>query len=267
MPTQESSTTEDATRKSQRGGRTVESLETWSAFFNGAVVVLTAVLAVAGFFAWKYSSELVSLKDEALTRYKAEADAKIAEANAQSSEANTKAESFRLAIATAEDRAANANRIAEEERMARVKIEEGLTSRRITKEHQATLAIRLTSFSGQTVHVWFNAGDHESFIFASDITATLEAAQWDVYAPASKISMLGSGRRGPSSIEVGVVVMSTGDNPSGKASATLVQELLALGFDAVKSPRTENRTAPTVIVHVETRPTGAQGAAKLRRKT
>jgi len=155
----------------------------------------------------------------------------------------------------------------EEEQKERFKIEERVASRRIPERQRSELASRLKSFAGQTVSIWFKAGDHEGAMFASDIASTLKAAQWDVYAPASVMEFAEAGHRGPTTpFETGVVVVSTGHDASIRASDAVVHELLALGFDAHKSPTVENRPGPIVLVNVEARPEGPQGEAKLRRK-
>jgi hypothetical protein len=78
--------------------------------------------------------------------------------------------------------------------------------------------------------------------------------------------MAEGGRQGPIIIETGVIIHSTGDEASLRASDTLVHELLALGFDVSKSSRIDSRPTPTVLVTVITRPEGAQGKAKVEQQ-
>jgi len=77
--------------------------------------------------------------------------------------------------------------------------------------------------------------------------------------PPSSVSTIGSGP-----VETGVTIASTGDEASRNASGMLVRDLVALGFDAAKSPTIESRPVPMVIVTIEVRPEGPQGEAKLR---
>lgn len=153
----------------------------------------------------------------------------------------------------------------ESERKARIELEEEYAPRRISAPERKRLASRLKPFAGQIVSTWFHAGDHEGFVFASDIASALSDAHWDVYAPASILDLAESGRRGTTTIPTGVTVSSTPDETSRNASDAIVRELLALGFDAQKSPATDRKDAPVVTVTVESRPEGAQGEAKLRK--
>ena len=154
MPTQEISTTQDAARKSQRGGRALESLETLSSFFNGAVVVLTAFLAVAGFFAWKYSSELGALKDETLTRFKIESSKEIAAANERAS--------------LAEERAAE----------AKLALEKYREPRRPTDKQLDLLIERIKPFKGTKFDVGHNPDDREQLNFLWYLEPAIPRAGW-----------------------------------------------------------------------------------------
>ncbi len=165
--------------------------------------------------------------------------------------------------AIAEQRAAEANLKAEEEGLARVKLEERVAWRRLTIDQQSEIGSRLGRFSGQLAAVWYNAGDHEGGVIASDIAAVLHLANWNVFAPASMLQLAQAGRRGPTIIPTGVVIASTQDKTSRDATEALVNELLNFGFDAIKWPKIESNPTPTVFVTVEVRPEGAQGRAKL----
>jgi len=59
--------------------------------------------------------------------------------------------------------AAEANRKAEEERLARIKIEERVAWRRLTKDEQSKIGSRLRHFSGETASVWFKYWRHRRF--------------------------------------------------------------------------------------------------------
>ena len=69
---------------------------------------------------------------------------------------------------------------------------------------------------------------------------------------------------GAGPVETGVIIASTGDEASRNASEVIVRALVALGFEATKSPRIEARPVPLVIVTVAVRPEGPQGDATLR---
>ena len=89
------------------------------------------------------------------------------------------AEISRLANATAEalKQAADANRIAEQERLARIKIEERLAWRRITPKEHDSLILMLKPHAGATVEL-LKLGDIEAGIFADDLIKTLRDSGW-----------------------------------------------------------------------------------------
>jgi|SRR5712691_9124339 len=166
-----------------------------------------------------------------------------------------------------EREAAQLRKVAEQERLARIRVEERVAWRRLTTQQQAKIASRLTRFSGQPVSLWYHASDVEGSMFATNIGSALQRAKWRVFAPQSFLDMTaGSGPIGSAikPMETGVTIVSTGDEPSRTAADAIVRELLALGFDAVKSPRIEPDPRSLVWVNVEPRPEGAQGEAKLR---
>src|SRR5262249_44734132 len=144
------------------------------------------------------------------------------------------AKGFERDIAQAQKDAAEARRTAEQERLARVKIEERVAWRRLTKDQQSEIASRLRRFSGETASVWFNQGDIEGSTFASEIASMLQEAKWSLVSPPSSLMTMGAGP-----VETGVTLASTGDKASRDASEVIVRELVTLGFDATKSPRIE----------------------------
>lgn len=107
-----------------------------------------------------------------------------------------------------ERRAVEANLKAEEERLARVKLEERVAWRRLTRDQQSEIGSRLGRFSGQLAAVWYNAGDHEGGVFASDIAAALHLANWNVFAPASMLQLAQAGRRGLPIIPRGLLLQA-----------------------------------------------------------
>jgi hypothetical protein len=252
---------------SQRVQDLEASVRFWNEL-NSWLVAGTAVLAI-GLFLSQYvalkfgrqlagaQAELLRLKDEQLKSDLKSKDIGIEEAIKDAAIANSHAEVLKQQNLATEKRL-------EAERLARIEIEERVASRRIPEKKRAEIARRLTPFAGQTVSTWSHAGDREGAVFASDISAILEAAHWDVYAPASKMDFAAAGRRGRTAIPTGVIVASSSHDTSVKASNALIRELLALGFDAIKSPTFEKQAAPIVIINVEARPEGAQGDAKLR---
>ena len=175
---------------------------------------------------------------------------------------------LKVAVSDADARAAEANEKAEKERLARIRLEEDLAWRRLTKDDQKIVASRLAKFYGQVVTLWYGAGDKEAETLAWELATSLNSAKWKVFSPASSITMAQSGNTfgSVSPPETGIRVASTGDKHSMEASQALVHELLSLGFDAIKFPKIEERKGPVVIVTINVRPIGPQGKAKLKPK-
>src|ERR1700674_4322670 len=72
-------------------------------------------------------------------------------------------------VAEANERAAVANKIAEEERLARIKIEEKIAPRRLSQEQQNTITAKLMPFAGIRMNFWAYSGDTEIAEFAQDM--------------------------------------------------------------------------------------------------
>jgi hypothetical protein len=191
----------------------------------------------------------------------------------QAAEAVATAKRFEAQIASANSasaeavaRAAEAHRMAESERLERIKIEESVAWRRLTKDQQSKLADRLRPFSGESVLLQYNLNDLEADSFALDLASALQLAKWKVFEPLAVMTM----REGPvplgtnPPLERGVVVVSTRDKASHNASNTVCDELRRLGFDAVVRPQDDPRSNPMVFLIIEHRPEGAQGEAKVR---
>lgn len=168
-------------------------------------------------------------------------------------------------IEAAKKSAAGANKATEDERTARVALEEGIAWRRLTKEEKDTIGSRLKSFSKQIVRLMYNANDVEAFGFASDVAAALQLAEWDVDEPQPVMRLT----EGPVALgtnpllATGVRVISTGDKPSVDASKAILEELNLRGFDAHKSDL-DKRPVRVITLWFEPRPQGPQGDARLR---
>ena len=225
----------------------VKPLEWWSGwadFFGVTAVILAGILALVTLLGWTFSWKAGRLKDDALTRYQAEAKESIAEANKAASIANQQAAAANLELAW---------------------LQAKMLPRRLTKAQQERLASGVSSLAQQLASVWYGAGDKESENFSWDIASALNAAGWRVFSPASTATLAQSGKPFGTipRLQTGVVVSTTSDEPSVKAADAVVRELSALGFDARKASKTGDRAEPLVVVSVEARPAGAQGDQKL----
>ena len=167
-----------------------------------------------------------------------------------------------------EQEAARLRKLAEEERLARVRIEERVTWRRLTQAEQAKIGAHLKRFSGQVALVQYDGFDFEEYEFGSDIASALHLAQWKISEPLAMMMM----REGPvplgtnPPLETGVLIKSTGDQISPDASDALLHELLRYGFDVSSSHEVDPRPQSVVFIIMEHRPEGVQGEAKLIHK-
>jgi hypothetical protein len=83
-------------------------------------------------------------------------------------------------IANANARASEANQKAEEERLARLKIEERLAPRSLTAEQIHLLQTKLRQYTGQPVQISYLIGDVESQVYAAEFGQALGSAGWAV---------------------------------------------------------------------------------------
>ncbi len=246
-------------QRAQELTRLIDFLGDATNWLTAGTVLLAGLLLIVQIFSLRKSRELAAVqesiikaKDDQLALDLKQKDQAIAQANQRTEELRTQ-------------NLATQQRL-EEERLARIEIEERVAFRRIPEKRRSEVSARLTPFSGQAASVWFNAGDHEGALFAADIFSMLKAAEWNVFAPASKVDFATAGRLESKTVETGVIVASTGHQQSMEASDALVASLRALGFDARRSPVIEKRDVPVVIVNVEARPEGAQGDARIRKQ-
>jgi len=179
--------------------------------------------------------------------------------------------------ATAEARAADtekeANQLrkkAEDERLARVLIEQSLAGRSLSSSDEHRLSSRLGHFRDVQFAVWYHAGAAEEAAFAWDIAKALHSAKLKVFSPASLMDLAGNGLPFDpelASLTSGVMVANTNGGQGQIAAELLVQVLNDSGFDATLNPKPNPGSLPTVWVNIESRPKGPQGEAKFKLST
>jgi len=197
------------------------------------------------------------------------------------------AAAFQKEAADARERASNAEEHAaqiekneaqlrkdtENERLARVKIEERVAWRKLDPKAQSEIALHLSRFAKEPALIAYNPNDMEAFNFASDIAATLHAAKWEV-AIAEPLAVHNL-REEPAAFatnrppSTGVLVWRSEDEVSRKAATALVEQLSLRGFDATISPEQKGLlelypTSTRVVLAVAHKPDGAQGEYKLK---
>jgi len=183
----------------------------------------------------------------------------------------------------AEQRAGEANRLASEnkkeaevlrkdaeaEHLARVKIEARVGWRHLPAQQKAEIANKIGDFSNQEgASFWYQSGDTEAAMFASDLAESLKLAHIVVQPPASVMMFQESGRFGDpiKHVETGVIFQSTKDQRSRSLADAIVRELNSRGFDAARQrdPPFDDKPIPQVWVNVQPRPEGPQGEFKLQ---
>jgi hypothetical protein len=147
------------------------------------------------------------------------------------------------AISQANARAAEAIQKAEEERLARIKIEARLAPRNIPQDQQDELASKLIGFKPQRVTLYASPSLPESEWFVRQLGAMLKQAGWDAEVlpgtPGATILF-------PA---IGVVVWYPYQEfPPGNVAANRLAELLReLGFGAVALP---NKVDPPITLTI-----------------
>jgi multidrug efflux pump subunit AcrA (membrane-fusion protein) len=178
-----------------------------------------------------------------------QAVAKVADAEARSAEASAKAEVFRLDIAKANESAAQANRVAEQERLVRVRIEEIMGGWRLSTEARARLTERLKPFAG-TEFEFFANPDESPFLTVID--KAMEEAGWKRLSPSLGPITLGNNKASILYIP-GLFVEVREDMLSRYFPAIqafingLMQEGLAVKANVVKKESMESTTLHIVI--------------------
>jgi hypothetical protein len=196
---------------------TVETLESLSRISNIAVVVLTALLAVAGYFAWLYSTDLAALKEDELSRFKLESTKEIAKANEQ---------------------AAIAEALAAESQLELAKFK---APRTLTDEQRKRIAEKVNAFSGTTFEVITYPGEPEPANFSNLIAEMLVQAGWIFNPNNTSGSLMG--------LASGVVVNvgKQAGSMATQAGETLVESLTAEGVSARLVPSVSLQVNPLSI--------------------
>jgi hypothetical protein len=125
------------------------------------------------------------------------AEENLAGANERSAQANERA-------ANAEREAARLGAVAEEERLARLKIEERIRPRRLSPRQRESIRAALSAYNGAIVRISTVADDAESFNLGADIKDAVSSAGWQV-AFFGPVAYLGpSASQLPSGVEIRV---------------------------------------------------------------
>lgn len=194
-------------------------------------------------------------------------DAEIAKEGA--AQANERAAANEREAARLRAEAERLEKEAEDERSARVKIEDNVDWRSIKDGQRKDIVAHLSRFAPQLAECSFLSSDMEAFSFSADLAEALRAARWQVIPPSPwVISMkeisLPTSASPVEKLETGVEIVSTPDSKSVESANAVAEELRRLGFDAVYKTTTQRADLVRVWVTVSHRPLGPQGDAKLR---
>jgi hypothetical protein len=159
---------------------------------------------------------------------------------------------------------------AEDERLARVKVEAAVAFRQLTPQQKKQLGDDLARFKGLVgVSFWYQGNDAEAQLFGDDMAEALRARGAIVQPPANILSLKASGKYGDPIVgaDTGVTIQSTKVGAAPEFALALVKELNEMGFDAKRQtdpPFDKDTTSPLVWVNVDVRPKGPQGEYKLQ---
>jgi hypothetical protein len=156
----------------------------------------------------------------------ATAESNLARAKADAESAKAMAKGFELRIAQANKQAAEANRIAEGERLARKKIEERLADRSLTDAQLRAIANKLKRFTGQEFRITTYWDSKEPLSLANRIYAALNLAGWK-YLKHEKWTGLFGGVEG-----VLVYVHPAADERTRSACEALISALIEEGISS-----------------------------------
>lgn len=213
------------------------SFETAVRLYDAANMFLIGALVI-GAIATVLVVWMGNVKEEHLRRDLANTNVRAEEAKADASQslaaakqaesnlagANSRAEEAKAAAAAANARAAEANKIAEGERLARVKIEEKLAPRSITPEQISGLSKRLKPYAGISIDILQVGESPEITHFRSLIEMPLRAAGLIVFSSTA----VGSG----SFIGLSVGVLVDASESEKIAASALLSALNATGITA-----------------------------------
>lgn len=211
--------------------------------------------------------------------------ASVGMAQIEAGELNQKAEDARERADSAAERtaqlieeAAKLQKQAEDERSARVQLQEDVEPRRLSKSEQIVLSGKVSKYAGVAALIEYGTNSAEQYAFGSNIASALFLGRWQPSDPRPIMAFpagpfaFGAGPH----LLTGVMIESCPNDKSHNAGLSLRDGLILLGFDAISVPDNcawvrslggQNATLTNVLgVHImiEPRPEGPQGAAKLR---
>jgi hypothetical protein len=157
------------------GWDSIASAHWWENFYFWASIVALILLGVMEVVSHRYTERKDELAAAEQSKTQRQHDEEIARLHLQTAALTADAEKSRAAIAEATARAAEANRIAEEERTARLKLLGEISARHLTEESAKKLIGALRGKVPRLTVVWPIA-DPEALNFAVELTSAFRAA-------------------------------------------------------------------------------------------
>jgi hypothetical protein len=203
----------------------LRTLDVWVIVFGVFVAIGVAGESVVGFVHFRKSSQLHRLQ----TAENLAQQAEIERLRSESASIRSDTAKAIERAAHAEQQAAESNKIAEGERLARIKIEEKMADRHISPVQSKKMLDVLGVHPGLKVKVDSLLSEgREALAYALEIATVFHAAKWDVTDPA--------GRVGFSRPLKGVILQIKQDSPSDRELALIV----AKAFQAADIPVSGN---------------------------
>jgi hypothetical protein len=193
----------------------------------------------------------------------------VAQATKQAGDAVLGAATANVRVAEAQRQATKLGKEAEDERLARVKIEAAVGWRSLSDQQKRDIGAALSGFAQKAgASIWFNGSSTETEMFADDIAEALRFGHVNTVAPSGIMEMRQSGKWNEEikPVQTGVIVQSTKAPAAIELAAALIKQLNDRGFDAIRQtdPPFDSHSEPIIWVNVEPRPKGPQGEYKLQ---
>jgi hypothetical protein len=246
------------------------SIANWNSWYM-VLVFLTVILA-AGVFLTQFvvgrkQKSLSSVQDELITEKdriaKVDSDAKdrrIADATQQSAESNKAAGYAIERAAKAEENAGVANRIAEEEKLARIKIEKQLAPRTLSESDREKIGKDLQkfapTFSARKIKISSFVGDAEGIVFSLELLDVVTRSGIEVDPVIGRLQQVGL-------IDLGVKITGPAAHQEFmKAFATDVRADCDTLLNVVWGPQFSEVTIEVGVKPVAGLPTVVQAASQ-----
>jgi hypothetical protein len=159
------------------------TLESWNSFFQISSAILLGLTFFAGVGAIvsdRAVSRRLQARIDTVTGEARDANRKAEEATAGLAKALTDAARANERAAKAEEEAARFNKMAEEERIERLRLEARLKPRRLSQAQKDAIRSAISSFQGTLVHILSALGAWDGAQYARDFSDLCSESGWHV---------------------------------------------------------------------------------------